>query len=668
MGQIVQLGWTGYEPEVYRYKLPNLPKDSEIIGFDIRKKSDQKWVRQRVPDFKNMNAREQMLFIEQEQQRCDEGVWFMSNGEPIYLTGMNYEHLNYNRFPNFEGDGYPAFYDAQRLDFYFRELLMKTPTVLGGHWTKGRRFGLSSEEITNQLHVATHDFNMNCCMVSITEDKAYETLFNPLMYVVRNRPAFLKPDFYAPTGKEPQRVLEFTTKRLDETTEQLGSIIRPYATNTHILDGKLIHYVTADEFIKWIGCDPYKFYYVTKETLKVGINKRGIINLTSTIGDDDKLNEIAIKAAHTLAQESDATQLDKYGMTKSGLWKWFIPSYKAMEGFIDEYGKAKKDECIDYIMSERAKYEEGSPEWLALVRKYPIYEDEGWNTVQTAKVFDTIRLNTQLGNIRGKSIEELGIIKGNIEQDMETKKGFFMPTQTGKWEFDGLPHPKSTNRFTIGRSGFELPDDREYAVGFDPIRYNLTTSGHLSKSAIVALQKQRFDWDNGTDIVIPDFKIKCIYLNRTETKEESYLDAIKTSLFLSGKLAAERQVSNFIEDYAIPNGAIKLLTLSPYDNQLGIWTTKKSTEDGIGYIQTLMLRRPRLNSEIVELQVDHLITCGFEKLIEQLKSFDPLHTTKFDLVMALIMAFFEYIQMSTIRTPEVNKAVNDAMRSLFAKR
>lgn len=663
---IIKLGWDNHTP--YEYQLPKIPKDSEIIGYDIRNKKDQKWVRTKMPDFSEMSSRDQMLFIEREQQRCDEGVWVMINGEPTYLTGMFYEHLTYNKFDSFDGDGYPLYYDSQREDFYMRDLIMTSDNTLGGIWIKGRRYGLSSQEITNQKYVATHGFNKRCAMISLTEDKAYESLFDPMMYMVSNLPAFMKPDYYAPTGKQPQSELQLEDKKINGTTIQLGSKVRPYATDAHILDGLKPHYTTGDEFAKWRLCDPLVFHGVAKETLRVGLIKKGVINYTSTIGDDDKLNEMSIKAAHTMWQDSNAYQVDAYGQTKSGLWKWFIPAYKAYEGFIDEFGRGKKDECIDYLMSQRAKFEEGSPEWLAFVRKFPIYEDEGWNTLQTAKVFDTIRLNTQLGNIRGKSLDELGIIKGNIEQDLETKKCFFLPSQNGKWEFAGNPNIKSTNRFTIGRNGFELPDDREYAVGFDPIRYNLTTSGHLSKSAIVALQKQSFDWKNGTDIVIPDFKIKCIYLNRTETKEDSYADAIKTGLFLSAKICAERQVSNFIEDYAIPNGAIKMLTLSPYDNQLGVWTTKKSTEDGVGYIQTLMLRRPRLNSDIVELQVDHLINCGFEKLIEQLKSFDPLHTTKFDLVMALIMAFFEYIQMSTIRTPEINKAMNDAMGALFVKR
>jgi hypothetical protein len=666
---IIKLGWDDYTP--YEYQLPKIPKDSEIIGYDIRNKKDQKWVRTKMPDFKSMTAREQMIFISREQERCDNGVWFMLDGEPTYITGMNYEHLVYNRFQTFGDGGYAKYYDSQREDFYFRDLLHKSENVLGGVWVKGRRYGLTSEEVTNHLYVATHNENMFCYMLSMNEKKAKKTLFKPVVYALRNRPAFMKPQYFAGTGTEPQNILEFTHKKLNESEYELNSVIQPVPNSIQALDAFLVHYATADEFIKWPSdCDPYVFHGVTKETLKVGMNKRGICNYTSTIGDDDDVNEVSIKAGHTLWQESNAYQVDENRMTKSGLWKWFIPAWKAFEGktTMDEFGRPYKDATIDYIMSQRKKHEEGSPEWLALVRKYPIYEDEGWNTVQTAKVFDTIRLNTQLGNIRGKSAEELGIIKGNIEQDLETKKCFFVPTQNGKWEFAGNPNIKSTNRFTIGRNGFELPDDREYAVGFDPIRYNLTTSGHLSKSAIVALQKQSFDWKNGTDIVIPDFKIKCIYLNRTETKEDSYADAIKTGLFLSAKICAERQVSNFIEDYAIPNGAIKMLTLSPYDNQLGVWTTKKSTEDGVGYIQTLMLRRPRLNSDIVELQVDHLINCGFEKLIEQLKSFDPLHTTKFDLVMALIMAFFEYIQMSTIRTPEFNKAMNDAMGALYAKR
>lgn len=663
------LGWDDYHP--YEFEIPKIPQDKDIIGFDIKKKTDQYWVRIPLPDFKLMSTRETMLFIEKETERCINGVFFMNNGEPTYLTGMHYEHLKYNRFPKFTTPtGHPDYYDSQREDFYFRNLLMYDQRPLGGIWVKGRRYGLTAEEITNQLYVATHEFNRSCSMLSLNEKKAYKTLFDPLMYVLRNRPEFMQPEYYAPTGTEPQSKLEFLTKRIGENKEQLGSIISPVPTTTHVLDGETVHYCSADEVFKWLKCDPYIFHDVTKETLTVGLSKRGIINYTSTVGDDEKVNDVAITAGSKLWIESDATKVDEFGRTASGLWKWFIPSWKAMEGFVDKHGFAMKDKCIDFIMkSKRGIHEEGSPEWLGAVRRYPITEDEVWNTVQVAQVFDTIRLNQQLQTIRSSNIEEdFGIIKGNLERDIHSNKVYFVPTNSGRWEFAGLPNKKSTNRFILTKDGYEMPDDREYAVGCDPIRYTNTTSRHLSKTSIVGIQKQKFDWDNGTDIVIPDFRIKCIYNNRLETKEETYEDAINTALFLSAKICPESQVSNFTEDFLIPKGYRSMITPSPYkQNQLGVWTTETSTNDGIGYIQTIFLRRPRRNSEIVEQQLDYLVMCGFEKLIEQLKSFDPKNTTKSDIVMALIMAFFEYLQMSTVRRPAINKALNDAMSILFSK-
>lgn len=661
------LGWDDYKP--YEFELPKVPDDKEILGYDIKNKSDQIWKRVIIPNFNKMREREISMFIEEDERRCDDGVWFMNNGEPTYITGMHYEHLVHNRFPKFIGDKYPGYYDSQREDFYFRHILMNDPMALGGIWIKGRRYGLTAEEITNQLYISTHDFDQECKMMSLNEEKAYKTLFNPLMYVLRNRVDYKRPNYYAPTGTEPQKKLEFLTKKMGDKKIQLGSIITPVPTTAHVLDGETVHYCSADEVFKWPKvCDPYLFHGVTKETLLVGLNKRGIVNYTSTVGDDDKINEAAIAAGAKLWSESDANQRDEYGRTASGLYKWFIPAWKALEGFIDKHGFPEKDKAINFILNNRSKHIEGSKEWMAIVRKYPISEDEVWNTIQSVKMFDGPRLNAQIQSIKNSSVEEdFGIIRGNLERSKEVDKVFFKPSNSGYWEFNGLPHPKSANRFFKDSNGYNLPEDREYAIGFDPVRYTKTTSTHLSKNAIVALQKQKFDWDNGTDIVIPDFKIKCIYSERLETKEESYEHAILTALFLSGKLCAESQVSNFIEDYAQPKGYGKILTLSPYTFLPGVWTTVKSTEDGVGYIQDLFLRRPKPNSPFVEEQLDHLVKCGFEKLLAQLRDFDPKNTTKSDIVMALIMAFFEYIQMSTVRRPALNKAMNDAMSALFSK-
>lgn len=664
----IYLGWENYRP--YEFDVPNLPSEKEILGFDIRKKDDQIWQRPKMPDFNKITAREAAEFIEREHYRCKYGVWFMNNGEPTYITGMHYEHLVHNKFPKFKTPTkHPEYYDAQREDFYFRQILMTDPRCLGGIWVKGRRYGLTAEEITNHIYIATHEFDQTCNMISQDEKKAIKTLYKPALYVLRNREAFMRPDYYAPTGKEPATKIEFFTKKIGDTTIQLGSTIIPLPTLTHILDGETVEYATADEVFKWRKCDPYVFHGVTKETLTVGLGKRGIINYTSTVGDDDKVNAVSIAAGAKLWDESDATVLNEYGQTTSGLYKWFIAANKALEGFVDKHGMPMLQQATDFVMSKRAGHEEGSPDWLGVVRRFPLFESEVWNTVQVSKVFDTARLNSQIQIIRKSDFDkDFGHIKGNIINDHHSNKRYFTPTPSGLWELNGLPNPKSTNRFIITREGYQLPDDREYAMGTDTIRYSKTSSKHLSKTAGVILKKQMFDWKNGTDIVLPDFKIAGIYNHRSEVKEDDYWNMVNAALFFSAKIGTERQISNFVEDFITPNNFDGLLTIDTGNGLPGIWTTPKTTEEGLGLIQSLFLRRPRKNSDIVEQTLDYLVKCGFEKLLIQLREFDPKKTTEFDLVMALIMAFFEYIQMSTVRQPAMNKAVNDAMAALFPSR
>ena len=90
--------------------LPKKPKKSSIIGYNKSKKN-QRWTRNPIPDnWDSLSEIKKNKFIEQEFERRLNGVWFMNNGTPTYITGAHYYYLNWCKIDI----GYPDYWDRDR--------------------------------------------------------------------------------------------------------------------------------------------------------------------------------------------------------------------------------------------------------------------------------------------------------------------------------------------------------------------------------------------------------------------------------------------------------------------------------------------------------------------------------------------------------------------------
>jgi hypothetical protein len=71
-----------------------------------------------IPNIKRLNEREKIEMIELWRRRWIEGMWFFSNGEPKYLTGLHMDHLVFNTFNSKK----LMYFDDERFIFYFVDL------------------------------------------------------------------------------------------------------------------------------------------------------------------------------------------------------------------------------------------------------------------------------------------------------------------------------------------------------------------------------------------------------------------------------------------------------------------------------------------------------------------------------------------------------------------
>ena len=87
-------------------------------------------------------------YIEEEFDRREQGLWFMSNGIPTYITGAHYMYLQWTSIDV----GYPDFREANRLLFIFWEACKADSRSFGMCYLKIRRSGfsfMSSSECVN---------------------------------------------------------------------------------------------------------------------------------------------------------------------------------------------------------------------------------------------------------------------------------------------------------------------------------------------------------------------------------------------------------------------------------------------------------------------------------------------------------------------------------------
>lgn len=652
MGEIITI------QDAYKFELPEMPRNEKEILFYDKKKGEQFWQRPVMPDFKRMSARERSLFIDEERRRIEEGVWMFLNGEPVYLTGGHYDFLRYNNYPDFSGP--PIFYDAQRLDFYFQEVVARDEHCYGEIVIKPRRYGYTAIAIARAISKAMSAEGMHIGIASTDKDKAIETIFRPLTDSYMSRPRYARADIYTPNGKVPQKEMRFIkniVKKNDDDTDFFGSDeeglkswISPRSTTAKTFDGHKWHLIIMDEIYKWTKANLYNTWNITKEALQVG----GIINgkaaLFATMGDDESYDQ-AVKDGIKLWNESDYNDRNKYGETKSGLFRYFIPAYVAYAKFIDKFGICNKELSIEYLQEKRKEkadqYGEDSLEYLYHIRKYPFTAEEAMSAVGENGVFSRMRLDSQQKSLIVLSASKKLYTQGYFKPTSDG--AIFKPDTKGCWKFKSLPEAINSNRCVRNekKGKWILPLNPEGIIGNDPQRTADNTSNHLSMNAAYAFKKfdyfntgsqneiigQLFGRDEDVDFFNEQLRLACLHL--------------------SYPINTERQVTS-TWDWFRARGMTDFVQLDK-DGAHGTWTTAQLIKEGIELIQAYIKKAKEGQ--------DWLSTIVFEELLEQLKEFERSKSTQFDCVMGLIMTFIgaarlKYVVVSESRNRDIKAAIN----------
>ena len=242
--------------------LPKKPVKSEILFSSLPKKN-QCWSRLSVPEeLDKIKSMDEWLerpkefrsrysdYIEREFKRRREGVWFMNNGTPTYITGRHYMFLQWSKIDI----GYPSYLKFQRDIFIHMAACEVDPRCLGQLYTKGRRSGytnICSAVIDDE---ATQVKDKLLGIQSKTGKDAQENIFmKKVVSIFRNYPFFFKPIQDGTTNPRMELAFREPSKRITKKNktsyrgDALNTVINWKNTTNNAYDGEKLHMLYLDE-------------------------------------------------------------------------------------------------------------------------------------------------------------------------------------------------------------------------------------------------------------------------------------------------------------------------------------------------------------------------------------------------------------------------------------
>jgi hypothetical protein len=543
-GEIVEIGGLVIS-------LPATPPDEEIAGYG-RPEAMQLWERVSMPEelsrIKSMDEWGEMPrefrqkfspYIEEEFRRRREGFWFYNNGVPTYITGRHYMMLQWTRMDI----GYPSFLNFQREIFLHLAACEADPRCIGQLYTKCRRSGYTNICSAVLLDEATQVKDKLLGIQSKTGKDAQENIFmKKVVYMFRHYPFFFKPIQDGTTNPRMELAFREPSKRItkknktSQTGEALNTVINWKNTTNNAYDGEKLHILYLDEAGKWEKpTDIRDAWRIQRTCLIVGRKIVGKAMVGSTVNPMDKGG----KEYKDLWRDSDPTERNANGRTRSGLYRLFIPAYESLEGFFDKYGNPvvkNPSEPVDgidgeeivigartYLKNEREALKHDASELNEVTRQFPFTTDEAFrdsidgSLFNIGKIYEQIQYNEELypnpvvtGNFQWK----------NGEKDTEV---VFSPDVNGRFRVAWMPPKEIRNLRKYDRNKKIAPNAELGVGGVDSYDLDATVDGRGSKGALHLYNKFHMEYPSNMFVLE--------YASRPPLAKIFYEDVLMAAVF-----------------------------------------------------------------------------------------------------------------------------------------
>ena len=556
---ISKTGEIGEVYEIQNLKIA-LPKQNDIVEFKENKWSHTEYPKQlkkikSVFDWEEypIEFKEEWYdYIDKEFNRREQGFWFYNKGLATYITGTNYMYLQWSKIDV----GQPDFRESNRLFYIFWEACKADPRCYGMCYLKNRRSGFSfmaSGETVNQATIST---DARFGILSKSGPDAKKMFTDKVVPISVNYPFFFKPiqdgmdrpktelAYRVPASKFTRRKLD-SNEKLQEITG-LDTTIDWKNTGDNSYDGEKLKLLVHDESGKWERpTNILNNWRVTRTCLRLGSRIIGKCMMGSTSNALDKGGDNFKK----LYNDSDVTQRNANGQTRSGLYSLFIPMEWNYEGYIDSYGfpvfNTPKKEVAgplgDAITQGVIEYWDNEVEGLKndqdglneFYRQFPrttkhAFRDESKESLfNLTKIYEQIDFNEDLKN-------SINVTQGSFQWQNGEKdtKVIFVPNKSGRFRVSWIPPLNLQNRVII-KGGLKYPGNEHCgAFGCDSYDISGTVDKRGSNGSLHGLTK--FSMED-----VPPNHFFLEYIARPQTAEIFFEDVLMACVFYGMPILAE---------------------------------------------------------------------------------------------------------------------------------
>lgn len=590
-------------------------------------------------------------FRQQEMDRVYDGLWFMNNGVPTYITGAYYFFLNWWKMDV----GYGQYREVDKELFYLVEYAYYNPDCFGLIYISKRGCGktVMAAAITYYMTI-THE-KSHIGIQSKTDEDAESLFKKKIAEPYKDLPDFLIP--INKNGTNPTKELNFsppskTGKNAALARKQQKEALRSVLTyrNAQELayDGETLKFILQDEVgkVEEKIANVYERWNVVKECVYRDGKKRGMGFLTTTVEDMSKGGENCKK----IWDESNQHELNALNQTTSWLIRYFRGADDAMN--FNKYGIPDVEKNIRENMIKRESLKHDPKALVGHIQRNPRNVDEAFMVMGGDCIYNAAILQERQIYVTKHS--KTATIRGDFaweEGKKDTRVKFVRNDVNGMWEISwhDFKETELNNLYPWGEVDgvmqWKVKKHRRY-MGYDPYSAKkVIDNSKKSDAAISVFQSYDYhieDADKYTETFIADFA------GRYPTPDEAHEQCIMAAVYFGAWVLVEDNRKGAI-DYIQKRGYGNILMDRP--------AATGSREHYIGHPgipsnQTTI-------SYYVELTRTHVQEHGHKlrhgRIVKDWLGFTPDKTTKFDSAVAASLALVA--ARKPIDEPE-SKAIN----------
>jgi len=491
-------------------------------------------------------------YIDKEFEYRDEGFFFYNKNISTYITGTHYMYLQWSKIDV----GKPDFREANRLFFIFWEACKADKRCYGMAYLKNRRSGFSFMASGEVVNLATISSDSRYGILSKTGPDAKTMFTDKVVPISVNYPFFFKPiqdgmdrpktelAYRVPASKFTRRKI-IANEKPDEL-QGLDTTIDWKNTGDNSYDGERLKLLVHDESGKWERPNNIlNNWRVTKTCLRLGSRIIGKCMMGSTSNALDKGGDNFKK----LYYDSDVTQRNANGQTRSGLYSLFIPMEWNYEGYLDSYGlpvfdtpsksiKGPQDVEIDtgvieYWQNEVDGLKQDQDALNEFYRQFPRTEEHAFRDEAKSSLFNLTKIYEQIdwnADIKHSSVVTQGSF--NWREGIKDTIVEFVPNKSGRFYISWVPPMSLQNNF-ITKNGIKYPGNQELgAFGCDSYDISGTVDGRGSNGSLHGLTTFSM-----SDVPPNHFFLE--YISRPQTAEIFFEDVLMACIFYGMPLLAE---------------------------------------------------------------------------------------------------------------------------------